>query len=409
MNRFLAGSALGAAGSVALALAWPSTALACLHAHGGGEAINTPVSQKGQQALILHNDGVEDLFLKIEYQAGETSALAWIVPVPAVPTEYGAADPALFQKLAEWAALERRRPALRSKGRKSAGAPRAAAAALTLLPPAAVGPFAIQPIQARGPSAGEALNRWMTDNGFQKLPAATMSYYIEREWTFLAIKVSAAEGAKSLSPEGGLPPLRITFPSQQAVYPLKLSTHMGIFTARVYLITAKSFAADAFNGARARGFEVVSDGYYFAAPTDHKGRLHSAVKRFAPDDAPAAVRKLLQKRFAGASQLSFTVLLNERVNGDQRYPAGRYGPDEVVLAAARWNEDLAVPALPEHIFASTPDKPGEAPAPAAPKDSKNSSGCAGCVASGHPSGGFWLLLAALALALRDRRQLNRVF
>lgn len=401
---------------------------ACLHA-SRHEQKPTPVTQKGQQALILHHAGVQDLILKVEYNTGETAALAWIVPVPAVPTEYGAVDGKLFDALAGWVNLrrgvqDRRR---RAKGIGGDGA-KEPVATLTLLPPAAVGPFDIQPIQARGKAAGSALNAWMTERGFGALPDETLAYYIERNWTFLAVRVSPDKGKKTMAKAGGLPPLRITFPSAQAVYPLKLSTHMGEFAARVYLVTADILATNAFAGARARGFEVVSNGMYFDAPHTG-GALRSDVGHFMVADAPESVRALLSKRFADKRQLSLAVLLGERVNDSETISGS--GPDgvDVRRAPADWSEDLAVPALPDrtidhtidhkadhkpdaHVAQSPTDKAngsgtGSTPDQAAEKTAKKkkktkSSGCAASTPAG--SGLAWSLLGLVGVFIVARRR-----
>ena len=48
---------------VTLALLWVGGAGACLHAGGG--SIKTPVTQGGQQAIILHDGKTQDLFLQL--------------------------------------------------------------------------------------------------------------------------------------------------------------------------------------------------------------------------------------------------------------------------------------------------------------------------------------------------------
>ena len=396
---------LASALAIVVQLAYaPTPAVACLHASGAGSE-PIPVSQKGQQALILHRDGVEDLILKVEYQTGDTESLAWIVPVPRAPTAYATADAALFDSLASWVALSRQPPALRRKS-KSKAAPAGQQATLTLLPPAAVGPFAIQPIQASGPAAGSALNAWMTEHGFQELPAETLSYYLQRDWTFLAIRVTPDKEGAGMAKEGGLPPLRVTFPSDQAVYPLKLSTHMGTFAARVYLITADVLPESAFAGARARGFEVVSNGQYFYTAGPTGGRLRAQVGRFPVTSAPDAVRGLLAERFGAAQQLSLSVLLNEKVNATD---IGDMAGTEVRYAPADWSEELAVPALPEKTAGAatgttTGEPTGATPPtgerPASEKKSKSKS--SGCAAGGLPTS-VWLCLPVLLLACRRRR------
>ncbi len=324
--------------ALAAVLLVPSMVYACLHP--GGSTQTTSVSQEGQQALIVHHDGVEDLILKVEYAglAGAAS-LAWVVPVPAAPSEYGTTDAGLFEDLDNWVRLrwvERRR----TRRRGGVDGPRSSSSSLVLLEAAQVGPFAIQPIQGRGPGAGVALNEWMTGNGFQAIPDTTLAYYLERNWTFLAIKVTPG-GADTMAERAGLPPLRITFPSDRAVFPLKLSTHMGEFPVRAYLVTATPLVEEDFGGARARGFEVLSGGWYHRAHgSRRRGRLESRVAggRFTRDRAPETLQPLLRRM--GDAPLHLSILLSERFNRTSR-------SESVQLRAIDWTEDLSVPGLAE--------------------------------------------------------------
>ena len=314
--------------TVTLVLALPAIALACLHAGGAGNT--QPVTQSGQQGIVVHANGIEDLVLQVDYQGLATQKIGWIVPVPASPTDYGVGDLQVFRDVGEWVNLRREQPQPRSRSR-SLSHTAATQAPLRFGEPARVGPFDIQPIQGAGPGAAEALNAWMRDNEFQPLPVQTLSYYVQRSWTFLAIRATPEEGGE-LASAGGLPPLRITFPSERAVYPLKLSTHMGVMPVRVYLFTARALRAEAFAGARARGFEVATAGIHLRHDASRPGTLRSDVGAFDVASAPATLRPLLTRLGARAH---LAVLLNETFNAEPR--AG------VEMRAAHWAEDLAVP------------------------------------------------------------------
>ena len=316
-------------------------ASACIHGAGGGTS-TTPVSQAGQQALVLHHNGVEDLIMRIEYRGEALTHLGWVIPVPNVPTAYATAAPQLFEQLDEAVKLVRH-DAPRSKS-KSAGGGSSSNSAVHLLPPASAGPFRIQPIKATGAGAATALNQWMTANGFAAIPAAGLAYYVERGWTFLAVRVEPTAGKTTLSASGGLPPLRITFKTPRAVYPLKLSTHGGIFAARIYLLTDQAHPDEAFEGARARGFEVVHRGRYLSTARHSRGTLRVRKHAFSAHDAPAALRPLLSERF-GDKTVRLSVLFSERVNdtGIKRWADSPW--KHVRFAPAAWAEDLSVPGL----------------------------------------------------------------
>ncbi len=198
--------ALGLLVGLALLVAPSPPAEACLHPAGSGAK---PVTQSGQQAIVLHDGKVEDLILRVDYEGLDAPSLAWVVPVPAVPTRYEALEPGLFDEVGRWVNL-RREPARRPRSRRKRDGPTPASTpALTLLPEVKVGPFQIQPIKAQGPQAAAELNGWMTENGFAAIPDASLAYYVERSWTFLAIKIDPKAGG-AFDSRGGLSPLHLT-------------------------------------------------------------------------------------------------------------------------------------------------------------------------------------------------------
>ncbi len=321
---------------------------ACLHAAGAAPTAE-PISQRGQQAIILHDGATEDLILRVEYEGVDAPSLAWIVPVPAMPTAYEAMDGKLFDDVGDWVQLARVAPPVMRAASADGGDEKAAPATPSLLqlgPPAKVGPFAIQPIKvdqaADRKAGGEALNAWMREHGFAEISAEGLSYYVDRGWTFVAVRIEPEGGGDKVAAEGGLPPLRLTFPSTSAVYPLKLSTHMGELTARVYLVTTAPPSDAAIADLPSKGFEAVVGGEYKAAPRRAATGLETAVSTFAVGDAPPSLRPLLTARFAEAGQLHMSVLLSELVNAEAPElwadAKGSFRPVD-------WTEDLAVPPL----------------------------------------------------------------
>ena len=69
------------------------------------------------------------------------------------------------------------------------------------------------------------LNAWLDENGFASLPAAaeeTVADYISKGWVFAAIRLTRAESGLN-APH----PIKLVFPAQQPVYPLKLTSLAG--------------------------------------------------------------------------------------------------------------------------------------------------------------------------------------
>jgi len=231
-------------------------AFACLHmpADFAGS-----VEQSAQGGIVIWNDGHEELILKNDFViraesgAAMPSSLAWVIPVPNEPTRYGVESPDLFESMFNlWEAeaerwRDRTGKVVHEEVSKGWGARNSPADSvdtdsvegIELLEKHQVGAYEIQPIRTTGPESGPALNAWLTESGFSEVPAANMAYYVERDWVWLAVKVNAAKNESSLSATGQLEPLRISFPSEQIVYPLKFSSHQGTFDVALWVITAE--------------------------------------------------------------------------------------------------------------------------------------------------------------------------
>ncbi len=347
----------------AMLLGRPGPAKACLHPPKGSPV---KVGQDGQHGLILYDNGLEDLVLRVAaHSEAPLASLAWIVPVATVPQRYAVADAGLFETLERWVRLRwKTDPRLRARGR-GAGSSRGArdgAGALRLLRPVQVGPYRIQPVQGQGPQAVEALAAWMREQGFVQIPEASTRYYAERGWTFLAIRVVPPEGETTLPTRGALPPLRIRFRTPVIVYPLKFSTHMGRMRVRIDVLTARPIERAALEGARRRGFHVWSArwGYLPARGPRHRLDGHLAVLRARirgrrrARQMPPALRRLAEERF-GERPVWLTVLLSERFNAPSRRP------QRVVYRAADWDEDLTIPSLPEGVRLQVPLQGFETP------------------------------------------------
>jgi hypothetical protein len=232
-------------------------AFACLHmpADFAGS-----VEQSAQGGIVIWNDGHEELILKNDFviraDDGATlpSSLAWVVPVPNEPSRYGVESPNVFESMFNlWEAeasrwRDRTGEVVLEEASKGWGARNAPVDSLDadepnegieLLEAHQVGAYEIQPIRTTGPQSGPALNAWLTENGFSAVPAANMAYYVERNWVWLAVKVNAPQDARSLSERGTMQPLRISFASDEVVYPLKFSSHQGTFDVALWVITAE--------------------------------------------------------------------------------------------------------------------------------------------------------------------------
>lgn len=235
-----------------------------------------------QTALIRHDAGVQTLMVESHAEAAAGESFAWVLPLPAPPT---AMEPAGASALPSLRALVGTRIVTRSPpliavtlfvlGMASAvltlrpwvyrnskrrvlsmgeliiifGLIAVLAAIATpnfldsretmrsaegvaVLSREAVGSYDVAVLQANG---AEELDGWLAANGYAPLgPGRTTSAaaYVRDGWIFLAMKLRPAEG-EPLEPH----PLKVTFPSEKPVFPMRLTaapgqkTNVAIFVA----------------------------------------------------------------------------------------------------------------------------------------------------------------------------------
>lgn len=380
VRRWILALAAPAAVFFCLALT-PADAEACFHV-----ASKVEVGQFEQQAVIFHRDGQQDLVVRIGLEAsGPVESLGWVLPVPSLPDSYGVYDGEIFEELDEAVDLRERRQRGLTVGTSSP----AESMRVQEHPSASAGPFRIQPIEV-DPDRGVApLQEWLTVNDFETLDASQLQYYVRRGWVFLAIRVDPQEGQAHLEQGGRLPALRASFASEHAVYPLKMSTHQGVFPVRFYLITDEPPQKEDFMGAALRGFhvaavrdnaerwglvsiDILTDRRLSATPLTYE--LSVGLGELNREKAPAAVARFLED--AGAwdrrQQYALSVLYNPHVN-------------EKAGVAAEWPEELAIPALPVRAVEpsqDTSDATQDDP-PAADRSGADQS--TGCFAGGSPA------------------------
>lgn len=234
------------------------TADACIHKPRGYDA---KLEEVAQQAIIVHHNGYENLILRVQYEFKDPAKarpkeLAWVIPTPNTPVSYKVADPGIFKE-ALGLAFPRLNGGRRGRAKSLGG--RNSQPKLNFLEKVTVGDYVIQPIKAQGEGADKALNTWLSKNGFGEVPTENMTYYIKRNWTFLAVKMKAPKGQAALAAKGAFKPLQIRFKSKDIVYPLKFSSHQGTFQVSLFIITSKPLAAD-------HVFWETADSGFFVSP-----------------------------------------------------------------------------------------------------------------------------------------------
>ncbi|MCA9249938.1 MAG: DUF2330 domain-containing protein, partial [Phycisphaerales bacterium] len=236
-----------------------------------------------QRAVVAFRDGVETLIVQSDIEnAGES--IGWVLPLPAEPTSIEACPPVTlnaltktvrpefakpktglmlfllaFMVLTIYACLDHVHCAKHSIERgllasllallilimislfmvpSLMGVPaKSASSDVKILQTTTAGVYDVSIIKA---NEAAAITDWLTSNGFACPPTATpvIADYIKDDWCFVAAKV-----APETSGDVTHHPLRVSFPTSQAVYPLRLTGSDGAPIQLDLFVIAKQRAA----------------------------------------------------------------------------------------------------------------------------------------------------------------------
>lgn len=215
---------------VAALLFCSSPLRACIH---GPRNYNEVLSEKMKQALVFHDGQNAHLVIQTQLQSSKAlpSSMAWVIPLPSLPSRYEEADPKLFSDLFNLTG-----PIIRDEGGALAGgAPSlntTSASSIEVHAAQIVGDYKVQPIEILDEGAGSELNRWLGANGFGSVPAENQRFYLRKGAVFLTLKINQLKGALAQ-----VKPLHIVYPSDRLSVPLKFSSHSGVFDLLLYTFT----------------------------------------------------------------------------------------------------------------------------------------------------------------------------
>lgn len=160
--------------------------------------------------------------------SGSSESAAWVMPVPSA-AEVSLGDAGVFAELGRLTAprIETRDSwwptfdwltASDPSGGETAGA--RPGAGVDVLGHQPIGPFDVTRLAARDAAA---LAGWLTDNGFDHPNGleSNLAAYVADRWEIVAVKLIPATHGESLT--GDLQPLRLSFVSDEVVYPMRLS------------------------------------------------------------------------------------------------------------------------------------------------------------------------------------------
>lgn len=172
-----------------------------------------------QETSIVRYDGErEQIVMRLSVHSQAHDA-AWVMPTPTRAT-VTLGEQAWFGQLDSLttAKIVKRHHWFPKLDGDNAGGPMigAAPSRVSVLSEQRLGPFQVATLRGEA----SAVAGWLTAHGYRLKPRLGQALAAYRGWTFTAVKL-APEKAATLT--GELDPLRITFPSHDLIYPIRLS------------------------------------------------------------------------------------------------------------------------------------------------------------------------------------------
>lgn len=202
---------------------------ACIHGPASYEEV---VQEKTEQAFLFHDGNNAHLIIKTDLQSRGVlpPMMAWVIPLPSLPSRYQEESADLFKKLFELTPS----PAPGAAGPPTTTAVRSAKPGIRVHAVQTVGSYQIQPIEILSEKSGEELNHWLTRHGFGFIPPDNQEYYLKKGAVFLTVRLNNLTGSRAR-----VKPLHIIYPANHLSVPLKFSSHSGVFNLMLYTWTHK--------------------------------------------------------------------------------------------------------------------------------------------------------------------------
>lgn len=184
--------------------------------------VNRQVEETGQRAVIWWDGKKETLIVSTTYK-GDTADFAWVIPVPSRP-EVTTSKDELFVALNQYTTLNSVDTYPKPLGFGYIGSNIDVRTGVTVYETKRVDVYDISVLSAK--STWE-LRQWLQTRGYA-YPSDRehlLSSYVNKGWYFVAVKVAddSVNYAGSGLREGHPTPIKITFNTDQAIYPLKIS------------------------------------------------------------------------------------------------------------------------------------------------------------------------------------------
>ena len=200
---------------------------------------SAPVNQAAERIIFSKNsDGTVTAIVQIQYE-GPSEEFAWVLPVPGIP-EVGVSSDAAFTRLQlasnprynlnteiEGECAEEDQVTLNGNGGTTGtgGGGGSGGEPVVVLDQGNVGPYDYVVVQPDGAfeHVGDVMVEWLTNEGYDVVPpggnpediSSLLGSYLEDEMNLIAFRLSKGND------EGTIRPIRITYPSEQPMIPIR--------------------------------------------------------------------------------------------------------------------------------------------------------------------------------------------
>ncbi len=223
------------------------------------EQVGNTAESPNQRAIVIHDGQKETIIVQVKY-SGNVQNFAWVVPLPSLPEENSiqVESDSIFTLL-----HDRTQPKVYRLDRSKMGRPHGGGfgndgeelediqgTQVQVWHNLTVGPYEVNIISGQ---SIQALSDWLNKNGYNYSPTTDgiLDFYIQKSWYFMATKVivESQPNMNNSTFQAGLPALKITFPVEKPVFPLRISE---ISSAKdneieIYVIADHRMISDSYN------------------------------------------------------------------------------------------------------------------------------------------------------------------
>lgn len=273
----------------------PASACACgAFASPADQRVDTVVTQ--ETAVLSHRDGVETMIMSLDV-AFDAAGTTIIMPTPSVPTVTAGSADTLDEMAVATAPREKVEHTiwgslLAGSGSGGDAAAPGATQGVTVHQQGRIGDVEVAVLDG----SVDGVTAWLGENGFA-LPdtvAAELPAYVADGWTFTAVRL--ADGVEIT---GRMDPLRLDFPSETLVYPMRMSHAAGNDQMiHLFLIGDEAYrrtdaAASSQTTERPWVADPYEQGHTWSDPVLREMTGYDPTATYDPEEGPAMVTEFV--------------------------------------------------------------------------------------------------------------------